>query len=90
MPSVTRLTEQQCEELRQAISSIADKVALVFTNVDCSDADEPISGIHLVNHSRHVQLANLTLAFRHLEDARMRLGKVMQACQGGISKYDRP
>lgn len=27
--------------------------------------------------------ANLMLAYRHLEDARMRLGKVVQACDGG-------
>lgn len=33
--------------------------------------------------------ANVTLAFRHLEDARMRLGKVMQALEGGTSCYDK-
>lgn len=33
--------------------------------------------------------ANITLAFRALEDARMRLGKAMQANQGGISIFDR-
>lgn len=33
--------------------------------------------------------ANITLAFRHLEDARMRLGKVLQAYDGGRSIYDR-
>lgn len=31
--------------------------------------------------------ANVTLAFRHLEDARMRLGKVIQALDGGTSCY---
>ncbi len=34
--------------------------------------------------------ANTMLAFRHLEDARMRLGKVMQQIQGGVSIFDRP
>mgnify|MGYP001566973605 FL=1 len=34
-------------------------------------------------------LANLTLAYRHLEDARMRLGKVLQARDGGVSVYDK-
>jgi hypothetical protein len=29
------------------------------------------------------------LAYRHLEDASMRLGKVMQALDGGVSVYDR-
>lgn len=31
--------------------------------------------------------ANITLAYRHLEDARMRLGKVIQASDGGVSAY---
>jgi hypothetical protein len=33
-------------------------------------------------------LANATLAIRHFEDARMRLGKVIQAFDGGVSVYD--
>lgn len=33
-------------------------------------------------------IANAVLAFRHLEDAAMRLGKVLQALNGGISQYD--
>lgn len=34
-------------------------------------------------------MANVTLAYRHLEDASMRLGKAIQALDGGISVYDR-
>ena len=34
-------------------------------------------------------MANLTLAYRHLEDASMRLGKVLQAVDGGESVYDK-
>lgn len=33
--------------------------------------------------------ANIMLAYRHLEDARMRLGKAVQACDGGKSVYPR-
>lgn len=33
-------------------------------------------------------IANAVLAFRHLEDAAMRLGKVLQALNGGVSQYD--
>jgi hypothetical protein len=33
--------------------------------------------------------ANLRLAYRHLEDARMRLGKAVQAFDGGTSVYPR-
>ncbi len=34
-------------------------------------------------------IANVTLAFRHLEDARMRLGKAIQYCGDGISIFDK-
>ena len=34
--------------------------------------------------------ANIMLAFRCAEDAKMRLGKVLQAHNGGTSKYDGP
>ena len=33
-------------------------------------------------------IANTVLAFRHVEDAAMRLGKVLQALNGGVSQYD--
>lgn len=32
---------------------------------------------------------NIMLAYRHLEDASMRLGKTLQALDGGVSVYDR-
>jgi hypothetical protein len=34
-------------------------------------------------------IANVMLTYRHLEDASMRLGKVIQALDGGASVYDR-
>ena len=34
-------------------------------------------------------IANIMLAYRHLEDASMRLGKVLQALDGGVSVYDK-
>jgi hypothetical protein len=40
---------------------------------------------------QHAEMkANVMLAFRHLEDTRMRLGKVIQAAEDGVSVYDRP
>jgi hypothetical protein len=40
-------------------------------------------------HDMHQEMhANVTLAYRHLEDSRMRLGKVIQAAEGGTSIYD--
>jgi hypothetical protein len=34
--------------------------------------------------------SNVKIAFRHLEDARMRFGKAIQAADGGTSVYDKP
>ena len=34
-------------------------------------------------------IANIMLCYRHLEDARMRLGKVIQADGDGVSIYDK-
>ena len=34
-------------------------------------------------------IENIMLAYRHMEDARMRLGKVIQAMDGGQSIYDK-
>lgn len=34
-------------------------------------------------------MANIILSYRHLEDARMRLGKVIQAYEGGVSIFDK-
>jgi len=33
--------------------------------------------------------ANIMLSYRHLEDARMRLGKAIQALEGGVSIFDK-
>lgn len=33
--------------------------------------------------------SNIILAYRHLEDAAMRLGKAIQAADGGVSVYDK-
>ncbi len=42
-----------------------------------------------VGEDRGEMIANLMLAFRHLEDASMRLGKAIQARDGGTSVYDK-
>jgi hypothetical protein len=34
-------------------------------------------------------MANLMLSYRHIEDASMRIGKVLQARNGGVSTYDK-
>ncbi len=34
--------------------------------------------------------ANIMLVYRHLEDARMRVGKILQAADDGVSILDKP
>ncbi len=34
-------------------------------------------------------VANIMLAYRHLEDASMRMGKAIQSLDGGVSVYDK-
>lgn len=64
------------EALRREIKILADGLwALRFNSVRQSPPGEAV--------------ANLMLAYRHLEDASMRLGKAMQALDGCASVYDR-
>lgn len=39
--------------------------------------------------NRSEVIANIILAYRHLEDASMRLGKALQDQDGGVSVYDK-
>jgi len=38
---------------------------------------------------KNEMISNVIIAYRHVEDARMRLGKVIQAASGGESVYDK-
>jgi hypothetical protein len=50
-----------------------------------------LRGRHLASKDGNVPevQANIMLAYRHLEDARMRLGKVIQHLGDGVSVYDK-
>ncbi len=65
-----------CNRLRAELETIKKEVGAARLNAPADKAGE-------------VE-ANYTLAYRHLEDARMRLGKVIQADGDGVSKYDKP
>jgi hypothetical protein len=67
------MTVGDCEALRREIKATAEKVMALYR--DGTDINEA--------------WANAILAYRHLEDASMRLGKVIQALDGGVSVYDR-
>jgi hypothetical protein len=67
-----------CEALRREIKATAEKVSAVFK-----------SGREATIPALSEALANVMLAYRHLEDASMRLGKAIQALDGGVSVYDK-
>ncbi len=74
------MVEQICNELRSEIGQVEKQVRLL-TKEQMGAPNAELAG---------EMKANLMLAVRHLEDARMRLGKVIQAKNGGVSCYDEP
>ena len=64
----------ECETFRRQLKPIADAL---------------IASVHGSNDTRPEVIANCMIAYRHLEDASMRLGKAIQAIDGGISVYDK-
>lgn len=71
--------KENCQLLREEIEGLQIRVNSLHHHQDCI-------GERLLPGASEVH-ANITLAFRHVEDARMRLGKVIQALDGGISCY---
>lgn len=77
--------------IRADISSVERQVTDlkgVIATFDLTEREDVPAGCPAAD--RGEMLANVTLAYRHLEDARMRLGKVIQAYDGGVSVYDKP
>lgn len=79
--------KEDCYTLRKRIDVIAGLTLLVCNEhpvFTCAELDHPT-----VENQRGEMKANLKLAYRHLEDARMRVGKAIQTFDGGISCYPR-
>lgn len=74
--------EKICEELRNDIRDTGKVVLKLIKHGD-------FKGEQLFENQHEEMKANIMLSYRHLEDARMRLGKVMQQIQGGVSKFDK-
>lgn len=77
--SVRPMTDfvKRCKEIRAEIGSIGEDVNGMRTVPIMAEAETNINELR----------ANVTLAYRHLEDAAMRLGKAIQAFDGGKSVY---
>lgn len=83
-PSLTPTSVEQfvpqARVLRAEIKSVAEKVwALRYPEARRAEHVNRLSEMS----------ANVMLAYRHLEDAAMRLGKAIQAADGGVSVYDK-
>lgn len=78
---------QRANDVRREIKSIAQTANDLRRKL----AFDPQARAEIENgdNAHGEATANATLAFRHLEDASMRLGKVLQAIDGGVSVYDR-
>ena len=84
MPSVQPpSTKELCDTLRAEIKGMCAVIANFRSQI------LPNRVAH-ENENRSEVMANLTIAYRSLEDAAMRLGKAIQADQGGESPLGGP
>ena len=82
--------EDLCGDLRGEIEVTKGRLAKILDTKGFAELPNVfLDGANIPIGMQANIAANITLAFRHLEDARMRLGKAMQAYQGGISIFDR-
>ncbi len=74
--------EGRCFSAREEIKSIGDGVRYLLKH-PIFDGDQKYP-------DQHAEMkANITLVYRHLEDARMRVGKILQAAGDGVSILDK-
>lgn len=74
--------EEKCSTLRFGIRERAELVKILMDHDVFEEKENPQADFGEMK-------ANIMLAYRHLEDARMRLGKAIQAYDGGVSVYDK-
>ena len=74
--------KDSCFEFRKSLEGLKAATKCLMNHPEFN-GEEPKD-----NPGQHGEMkANIMLAYRHLEDARMRLGKVVQAYDGGGSVY---
>jgi hypothetical protein len=72
--------KEACYDLRERILPLEARIKQI---------EENLKLVYNTGADQEEMLANARLAYRHLEDARMRLGKAVQAFDGGTSVYPR-
>ena len=81
--------EEKCAQIRADLEKIKGDVAELLKDDFFKNEDMNLQGANIPSSQQGNIRANITLTFRALEDARMRMGKTMQAIQGGISILDK-
>lgn len=76
---------EECYALRDELKALAKKVIALRADL----APRAASSEFPPDSDIGEMIANLMLTYRHIEDATMRLGKAVQAFDGGTSVYPR-
>ena len=74
--------EERCTKMRGRIGIDADMIIRLT-------ASSAFKGEEAYLNQHAEMKANIMLAYRHLEDARMRVGKILQAAGDGVSILDK-
>ena len=74
--------KKRCNELREEIKTTAHVLHCLRHHGDFQN-EQAFVGQH------GEMKANIMLTYRHLEDARMRVGKILQAADDGVSILDK-
>lgn len=81
--------DKQDNNVKTQVTNLRSEIQAVLNSVLVSKEAYKTSPNLTEQEDRGEVIANLTLAQRHLEDAKMRLGKVIQAVDG-VSGSDTP
>jgi hypothetical protein len=87
MPKTVEELKTEANELRGLIKRIGDQVLALKASVKETADRGIIPSNPPIDFGEAIAVT--VLSYRHLEDARMRLGKTIQALDGGVSVYDR-
>lgn len=84
-PPTARTLDDECNSQRAAVKVVEKELRALKDKIT---ADRRGNEDSFPGQTAEI-LGQLTLAFRHLEDARMRIGKVIQYSGDGVSCFDK-
>ena len=74
--------EELCGDMRDYLKALGGRLLRLKANKRFTEAEGYVG-------QQGEMIANIMLAYRHLEDARMRVGKILQAAGDGVSILDK-